>query len=168
MATRLLREDRTPEAFILIEEALSLYPSHLQALILMGEIFLTRSDHLGLEHDFSDLAALSCFELALQQEPNHADAWSGKARTLLYLDRPEDALEAVDNGLSVLPLSVGYGMTFEEVRINITESLFDVKIRALLELGQVQEANATLHQGLMLCPTSEFLSRHLVQFLPKT
>ena len=154
-------KERNKEALSHLQAALQVELGHLQALVSAGELYLLRGEDLGLEEEVSDRIALGYFERALVQEPRHADAWSGKALTLLYMQRPQEALCAADWGLSVLPLRVGYAMTYAAVYTNVAEALFSTKVRALLDLDKVEGARQTLAAGLECCPGSAFLTRHV-------
>lgn len=45
---------------------------------------------------------LALYEQALAVDPEYGDAWHAKARTLLHLDREEEAIEALGRGLAVV------------------------------------------------------------------
>jgi len=149
-----------------LETALAREPNHQQGLVLLGELYLLRAEKLGIEPAVADQTALGYFVQVLVREPQHAEAWSRKALTLLYLDRPEEALQSAEQGLSVLASRVGYGMEFGRVHTNVAEALFDVKIRALIEIGRPDEARQTLFAGLVYCPGSKFLTRHVEAVTP--
>ena len=48
-------------------------------------------------------AALGLIERSLERTPNSFDAWSLKAKILVSLDRPDEALAAVDAALAIVP-----------------------------------------------------------------
>jgi tetratricopeptide (TPR) repeat protein len=158
-AGRLLSQGKTRLAYLRLLEALEINPSHEQAAILLGEMFLWHHDELQAEMPIAHAKALELFEEVLRREPRHAEAWSQKGLALLYLERYEEALEAAERGLEVLPSRVGYAMSGSDVYTNVTEALYDRKIRALLELERRAEAFDALSEGLRACPESEYLTR---------
>jgi len=164
-ATGLFNEQPS-KALAHLETALAREPNHQQALVLLGELYILRAEELGLESTAADQTALGYFEQVLVREPKHAEAWSRKALTLLYLNHPEEAILSAEQGLSVLASRVGYGMESGPVHTNVAEALFDVKIRALLELGRTDEVRQTLFAGLVYCPGSKFLTRHVKAVTP--
>ncbi len=161
-----LFDEQPRKALAHLEATLAHEPNHQQALVLLGELYTLRAEELGIEPAVADQTALGYFEQVLVREPKHAEAWSRKALTLLYLDRPEEALLSAEHGLSVLASRVGYGMEFGPVHTNVAEALFDVKIRALLDLGRSNESRQTLFAGLIYCPGSQFLTRHVAAVTP--
>ncbi len=161
-----LFDEQPSKALAHLETALAREPNHQQALVLLGELYIVRAQELGLEPAVADQSALGYFEQVLVREPKHAEAWSRKALTLLYLDRPEEALQSAEQGLSVLASRAGYGMEFGPVHTNVAEALFDVKIRALMELGCPNAVRQTLFAGLVYCPGSKFLTRHVEAVTP--
>ena len=165
-ATRLVSEGKVHAARARLLEALDISAALQLAAIKLGELYLFKYEELGIEQRYADGEALKLFEKVIQREPRHAEAWSQKALALLYLERFTEALEAAGSGLAVLPLRVGYAMTGPDVYTNVTEALYDRKVRALLELGRRHEAFTTLSEGLRACPKSEYLTRLVEDFSP--
>lgn len=163
-ALALLREGNPTDALSLIYEVLNIEPRHMLALILAGEIYLDKDMNLDPPAAYS--TAIGYFNRVLAVEPKYADAWSGKALALLYLEKPGQALDAAENGLFVLPLRIGYGMMSADVYTNVAEALFDRKVCALLSLGRKSDARQALYDGFEHCPGSEYLSRLVKEFMP--
>lgn len=154
------------QALSYAQAALEIDPGHVQALILVGEIHTLCPDELGLDTATSYAIALEHLNRALDIEPRHAEAWGDRGLTLIYAQRFEEALDAAERGLSVLPLRIGYGMSYQPVYTNVAEALFDRKVGALLGLGRSEEARQALTDGLLHCPGSKYLSRLIDGFLP--
>jgi len=47
--------------------------------------------------------AVKCYNRAIEQEPNNAEAWNGKGTALTAADRPEEALPCFDMALQLNP-----------------------------------------------------------------
>jgi tetratricopeptide (TPR) repeat protein len=150
----------------LVLRVLERNPDHVQANILLGELFLLRDEELGMDRLSACAQALELFEGVLMREPRHAEAWSQKALALLYLERFDEALDAANSGLEVLPLRVGLAMSGSGFYTNIAEALYDRKVRALLDLDRRPEAFAVLSDGLAACPESEYLTRLVEELSP--
>jgi tetratricopeptide (TPR) repeat protein len=69
----------------LAERSRALDPREADPVVLLGTIE-------SLDGDFA--ASLGAFDAALALEPNDSDAHNGRAKTLILLDRPDDALAA--------------------------------------------------------------------------
>ena len=165
-ANELEREERYEEALAHLTEALQIEPRHMEALTLAGEIHLFGHEKLGVTPADAYAIGLQYFDRALAVEPKNADAWGGKALSLFYLERDDDALEAAEHGLTVLPLGIGPAMSYAPVQLNVAETLFSVKVRALLEVGKRGAARQALSEGFAYCPGSDHLSRCLNDFAP--
>jgi tetratricopeptide (TPR) repeat protein len=157
-AGRLRSEGKVHAAYTRVLEALEINPEHELATLLLGELYLWKNEDLGLEQRQADGQALDLFEKVIRREPHHAEAMSLKALALLHLERFAEALEVARKGLDVLPLRVGYAMSTPEVYTNVAEQLYDVMVRALLELERRPEAFAALSAGLRACPKSKYLT----------
>jgi tetratricopeptide (TPR) repeat protein len=148
-----------PESWRFVSEALALDPDHLDANILAGDLWVTYWDDIGYE-DHSECSAaevaLPYFDRALEIEPRHSDAWSGKSRALRRVGRFEEALAAAETGLATLPDRVDY-LSSSEVYRYVAEELYEGKVKALLELGRREEARRALEEGLGLYPDSWYL-----------
>jgi tetratricopeptide (TPR) repeat protein len=140
--------------------ALEIEPTHLEAMVASGDVYLFGSDELGLSDAQSEELALECFDRAIEREPDLAGAWSGRALVLLYRDDFCGAIEAADRGLRVLHRRVGYGMTSDPVYSNVAEALIDVKVRSLFEQGKLADARAELSAALTRWPRSRLLNCH--------
>jgi len=160
-----LFDDNPPLALKELEMALVFEPHHVQALILAGELYLFQYQSLAINDDEANVRALSFFEQALSHEPQHADAWSGKALALFYQENNETAIQAANRGLAVLPLAVGFGMQQAEISGNVGEALHNVKVKALLALGRRYQARQALAAGLTEYPNSKLLTRRVEEFL---
>ncbi len=85
------------KALALFEQALSLDPHHVMALIKKGNI-------LGKFARYSD--AISCYDAALKVEPGNVLAIINKGLALHYLGRFDEAISCYDKILSEKPDSV--------------------------------------------------------------
>lgn len=165
VAMSLERQGRFAEAMASLRVALEENPYNVQAFIAVGELYLFKSRELGVDSDdCADKAALESFEAAIRVEPENADAWSRKALAELYLGDAATALGSAEQGLAVLPLLVGYAMQSEDKFRNVAEALFDVKVRALIDLSRHHEAYTTLRRALEQFPASSYLMRHSCLF----
>jgi tetratricopeptide (TPR) repeat protein len=146
------------KAWLTVEEALGLDPNHVNANVLAGDLRCTESEVLNPELSQVQAAALALpyYERALQAEPRHADAWSGKSCALGHLSRHAEALTAAESGFAVLPLRVGYHWSYEVYR-SVAEELYEGKLRALVALGRREEALQTLAEGLSRYPERTYL-----------
>jgi tetratricopeptide (TPR) repeat protein len=136
-------------------------PNHLQALILAAELHLYGPESLGLAEEAALHIANEYLNRALAHEPRHAETWSVKAIVLFYQQKDKPAIEAADQGLSVLPLRIGFAMQSDAVFSNIAEALHNVKVKALLELGRPEQARLALAAGFAECPQSALLTRRI-------
>ena len=140
---------------------LDLEPRHSEARLLLGEIYLFKSEHLGLSDAAGETAARREFEHLLTENPQKTEAWAGLALVLLYQNDYAGALKAADSGFKVIASDTSWNMGSPEVFMNVAESLYDIKIRAYLENNEKERALAQLQEGLTFCPNSTFLARHL-------
>lgn len=163
-ALRLSTEPRLEEAISYVSAALESNPYHLQSLVLAGDIYVLHYDDLGMNEDTACKMALDFYERAIHVERRLAEAWEGKARALVHLQRFGEALCAAEEGLKVLPMRIG--IENDVIYTNIAESLFEDKVQALFNLGRREEARKTLSEGLQYCPSSSYLSHLIDQFAP--
>jgi tetratricopeptide (TPR) repeat protein len=139
--------------------ALEIDPSHVDANILAGDLWVVHWDEIGYaDHSEASAAAaaLPYLERALEGEPRQSDAWSGKSRCLRRLGRSDEALTAAETGLAMLAHEVGY-LWHTEARRCVAEELDDGAVRALLALGCADGARRKLEEGLRLYPESCYL-----------
>jgi len=125
------RRGDLPEAGRIYRRVLSLAPSHIGALHMLG-VISAQQHRYGEAHDllsqvlkqtpgdplalnnFANLLvaqgkqaeALGMAERALGAAPDYADAWTSRGNALLGLERPEDALASYDRALALRPDSV--------------------------------------------------------------
>jgi cellulose synthase operon protein C len=99
-AREALRRGQLPEAAEHCGRALAVDPADTEALLLQGTIFLQQ----GLPGE-----ALERFDAVLARAPDHLDAATGRARALLDLDRPADALAAAEEAVQVAGRTDGDG-----------------------------------------------------------
>lgn len=149
------------EAFVQLRLCLEVEPRHSEARLMLGEEYLLRPEELGISDEEGETAAREAFEYLLNDNPKKTEAWAGLALLLLYQDNHTGAIEAANEGFKVISADTSWVMASPEVFMNVAESLYDVKIRAYLEAGEKECAAAQLQEGLVFCPDSEFLSRHL-------
>ncbi len=162
----LVEDERYKEAEQHLLRALEINPRHTQALIDLGELYLWDCEELEMELPIALREALRYYERAIAVEWKLAEAWAGKADALGYLGRHEEALEAAETGLLVLPLCLGYYMNRPEVHTNVAEALFNCKVEALRKLGREGEARKALGDGLEYCPGSDYLGSLTKHFAP--
>lgn len=160
-AVHLMDDDDIVHALAHVNTLLALEPDNVQGLMLAGEIHLLYHDELSIETGEASRLAMGYFRRVTSRLPGHAEAWGAIALSHLYLNESALAVEAADRGLASLGSAIGFGMTFEPIRENVAEALYDRKIRALIELGKLDDARQALREGLSCCQGSEFLSRHI-------
>lgn len=141
------------------QEALLAEPGNVEAQILLGELYLFEADDLTLSREDALNLAISCFKAAVESSPLHADAWAGKALASLYRGEFDTALRSVEEGFRALVSGVGYGLTYAPVRTRVEETLWKVKIKALVGIGDLNAAREVLHTALLKCPQSVLLQR---------
>jgi tetratricopeptide (TPR) repeat protein len=151
--------DQISKSFASLRLCLEIEPNHVLALGSIGELCLLYNSELGLDQHNACEQALNYFDRGLAVDPQNADLWSGRALSLLYADRPGEALASAERGLNCLPLCKGYAMRSTEVSANVMEALYDRKVSALYDLGRLAEAFVVLSKALEMCPKSKYLSR---------
>ena len=82
------------EAERLLQALTRAQPNHVPALNLLGVVF----GRLGRNAE-----ALTSYDRALAAAPDSAEAWYGRAMTLLAIGRPQDAIASFDRVLAAKP-----------------------------------------------------------------
>jgi len=131
-AQELMMEGHEEAALQLAFDALRVERSSYPATALAGTL-------LGLVGD-AETAALYLRE-AVRLRPDLADAYYELGATLLDLDRPQEALEWLDQGVERL----------SERDSDLRDFLFAGRAEALITLGRVDEAEAMLADARLLC-----------------
>jgi len=141
------------------ERAMELDPDNASAAVLAGDLLLLDFDQI-LREEYSERrageSALPYYERALEVEPLHADAWSGKAHALCRMERYEEALAAVEAGLAALPHGVDY-LWDPNVYPYVDRELRKARVMALLGLGRCEAARRELEEAPALYPEHYYL-----------
>ena len=91
-ARQFVQGQNLPEAFTLVEQALQIVPSNMDALILKGQI-------LGAVGRFQE--AMAAVDKVVELDTNNALAWSMRAALLLNMGRSQEALFAIDHSMAL-------------------------------------------------------------------
>src|SRR5688500_14523065 len=83
-----------------LEEALAADPLCYEALVMAGDIWSLDQEELGVEVDEGSRIAVSFYNRAIAAQPDVAEAYAEKGRTLTCLERWEDALACLEGGLA--------------------------------------------------------------------
>jgi tetratricopeptide (TPR) repeat protein len=113
-----------------------------------GDFEYRRAEQLFADEKYE--LALSMYADALEANPDHVHAMRGKARTLLQLDRLDDALAQYDKVISTQP---GLGANYANRGI-----LFD-------RMGRYEQAIADYEKALELDPELDEGPHWLIRFL---
>jgi len=166
-ADQMYCEGRTQIALDYLMEALRVDSRCYEALVGVGELYVLRGAALGLDERAADIAALAMFDRAIALRPELAEAYAGKALTLLYLDEFDQAIQWADEGLLRLDHDATLAVR-TEVKKNVGESLYRAKALALRESGQEEQGRQVLEEGLGRYPASEYLTQIVDRFLPSS
>jgi len=119
-----------------IDEALSIEPLNVKALILKGDIlFCTDMDQEALEY----------FDAAIKADPYSAEAYGSKAGTLDVLGHYDEALKFCDRAFELVSIKDKF----------LLPSLFDQKIALLIRMRKFEEAKKTLNRSVRMLPDDE-------------
>lgn len=127
------------EANDLVNRALCLRPDDHEAWMLKAQVLSALED---------DHAAFAAIEMAVNREPHCAEGHYWRAAILCDLERPEDALRAVNRAFRELSPDDDW----------LVEDLYCEKATTLETLGRPQDAIGTYEEGLTRCPGSTLLS----------
>lgn len=108
-----------------INEAISIEPTHIRALILKGDIlFCIDKDNEALEY----------FDKAINADPYSAEAYGSKAGTLDVLGRQHEALQCCEKALENMTLK----------HKHLMPALYDQKLAILVRMKKYEEAKEAL------------------------
>ena len=114
------------------QKAIALNPRLAEAYALMGDTFYT-SPVWGCGRDFDADQAVGYYRQALRLDHRSTTAWTNLAGTLQWAGRFGEALEAIDEGLGIVPDA---------------RPLHRRRADALVVLGRAGEAEAEIRTGL--------------------
>lgn len=127
------------EANELIGRALNLRPDDHEAWMLKAQVLSALED---------DHAAYAAIEMAVAREPHCSEAFYWQAAILSDLDRPKEALRAVERAFRELTPDDEW----------LVEDLYCEKATTLETLGRTSDAIATYEAGLERFPGSTLLT----------
>lgn len=164
-AYRMFRADRPRAVLEYLEEALAADPLCHEALVMAGDTWSLDQQALGVEMAEGDTRALAYYDRAIAAQPDLSEAYAEKSRTLFNLAQYQEALACLDQGLAVFDHRPNIDLP-REVRVNIGETLYRFKARALNALGRAAEGRRALAVGLARFPGSDYLTSITPEFLP--
>lgn len=112
-----------------INEALSIEPEHIKALIIKGDILFCID---------KDREALEYFDKAINADPFSAEAYGSKAGTLDILGRQTEALQCCEKAFE--------NISFKDK--HLLPALYDQKIAILLRMKKYEEARKELKRSV--------------------
>ena len=119
-----------------VNEALSIEPDHIKALILKGDILFCID---------KDKEALEYFDKAINADPYSAEAYGSKAGTLDVLGHQKEALQCCEKA-------------FENISCkdrDLLPSLYDQKIAILVRMKKFEEAKDALKMCMKNLPEED-------------
>ena len=165
-ATRMYLADRPQVALDYLAEALKADPLCYEALVMAGELVDHWAPELGLDEREGASTAIVYFDRAIAARPDYSETYAEKAITLFYLDEYEASIATADQGLALFDEHPTADLP-PDVWVNIGESLYRAKTKALSATGRREEARSVLGEGLSRFPRSEYLTQLVDEFLPK-
>ena len=119
-----------------INEALSIEPDHIKALILKGDILFCID---------KDKEALEYFDKAINTNPYSAEAYGSKAGTLDVLGYQKEALQYCDKAFENITLKDRH----------LLPALYDQKIAILIRMKKYEEARLALKKCIKNLPEED-------------
>jgi tetratricopeptide (TPR) repeat protein len=159
-ARDLFLREKTASALPYAQQAVQLYPTSVEAWMLLSRLLVKPEDKLG------------AVERALALAPDSAEVWGYKSRVLVSLRRPQEAREAWERSLAIDSKSVdghlgevrylfilgqaasALPILDEALALGPIPDLYAAKVGALSLLGRNDEAFAVATASTLMFPNS--------------